>query len=98
MAMFLIVFACLSGLSGSVVRAVIMFMLFGGVRLIYRSTSAVNILAVAAFLRLLFYPAYLFDVGFQLSFLAVFSIVYIYPLLLPYVHKKIGRASWRERV
>lgn len=88
MAIFLIVFACLSGLSGSVVRAVIMFMLFGGVRLIYRSTSTVNILAVAAFLMLLFYPAYLFDVGFQLSFLAVFSIVYIYPLLLPYVHKK----------
>lgn len=88
MAIFLIVFACLSGLSGSVVRAVIMFMLFGGVRLIYRSTSTVNILAVAAFLMLLFYPAYIFDVGFQLSFLAVFSIVYIYPLLLPYVHKK----------
>lgn len=87
-AICLIVFACLSGLSGSVVRAVVMFLLFGAGRFIYRSSSTVNILAVTAFLMLIIYPAYLFDVGFQLSFLAVFSIVYLYPLMTPYIYQK----------
>lgn len=87
-AVFLIIFACLSGLSGSVVRAVVMFLLFGAGRLIYRNSSTINILAVSAFLMLIVYPAYLFDVGFQLSFLAVFSIVYLYPLMSPYIYQK----------
>src|SRR5690606_33825329 len=87
-AICLIVFACLSGLSGSVVRSVVMFLLFGAGRFIYRSSSTTNILAVTAFLMLIIYPAYLFDVGFQLSFLAVFSIVYLYPLMSPYIYQK----------
>src|SRR5690606_15750275 len=79
---------CLSGLSGSVVRSVVMFLLFGAGRFIYRSSSTTNILAVTAFLMLIIYPAYLFDVGFQLSFLAVFSIVYLYPLMTPYIYQE----------
>ena len=68
-------YAFLAGLSASIVRAVIMclFVELGNVR---RSRScSLNLLAVAAFAMLLYNPLYLFDVGFQLSFIAVFSIV-----------------------
>src|SRR5690606_15982056 len=40
-----------------------------------------NSLAAAAFLILIFQPSYLFDVGFQMSFAAVFAILFFNPLL-----------------
>lgn len=75
------IFAFVTGLSPSVVRATLMFSLlalstfFGG-----RSVS-LNTLAVAAFFMLLFNPFYLFDVSFQLSFVSVAGIVIIQPWL-----------------
>lgn len=82
--LFLIVFSLMAGLSGSVLRAVLMcFMVLLGNYLGARSVT-LNLLAGSMFLLLLFNPNYLFDVGFQLSYLAVFSIVYCYPAVQPY--------------
>lgn len=74
-------FAFIVGLSASVVRAVVMCMLVTVGQSGGRRAFSLNTLAIAAFFMLLYNPFYLFDVGFQLSFLAVFSILLIYPVL-----------------
>lgn len=75
------VYAIIAGLSASVVRAVSMFTaLTIGMQLINRS-NVYNTLVISMFFLLLFNPFYLFEVGFQLSYLAVFSIVWIQPKL-----------------
>jgi len=75
------VYAIIAGLSASVVRAVSMFTaLTIGMQLIQRS-NVYNTLVISMFFLLLFNPFYLFEVGFQLSYLAVFSIVWIQPKL-----------------
>ena len=43
--------------------------------------SGMYALTLAAFLMLVYQPLYLFDLSFQLSFLAVFSILFFYPLI-----------------
>ena len=74
-------YAIIAGLSASVVRAVSMFTaLTIGMQLVQRS-NVYNTLVISMFFLLLFNPFYLFDVGFQLSYLAVFSIVWIQPKL-----------------
>lgn len=82
--LFLVVFSLMAGLSGSVLRAVLMcLMVLLGNYLGARSVT-LNLLVGSMFLILLVNPNYLFDVGFQLSYLAVFSIVYCYPVVQPY--------------
>ena len=74
-------YAIIAGLSASVVRAVSMFTAVTvGIHLIQRS-NIYNTLVISMFFLLLFNPFYLFEVGFQLSYLAVFSIVWIQPKL-----------------
>ena len=74
-------FAVMAGLSPSVVRAVTMFSLFAIVRGLKRSSNSLNILAVSAFILLLVRPGFCFDVGFQLSYAAVASIIIVKPIL-----------------
>ena len=74
-------FAFVVGLEPSVVRAVVMCMLMELGRLSGSRALSMNTLAIAAFLMLLYHPFYLFDVGFQLSFVAVASILLFYPLI-----------------
>ncbi|PKQ43879.1 ComEC/Rec2 family competence protein [Confluentibacter flavum] len=74
-------FAVIAGLSASVTRAVTMFSIVAIAMNLKRPTSIFNTLAISMFVLLLIKPMFLFDVGFQLSYLAVFSIVIIDPLL-----------------
>lgn len=74
-------FAIIAGLSASVTRAVTMFSIVAIAMNLKRPTNIYNTLAISMFTILLFKPMFLFDVGFQLSYLAVFSIVSIDPLL-----------------
>lgn len=76
-------FAIIAGLSPSVLRSVVMFSF---VAIGYQSRRTVNIyhtLIVSALLILLFQPYFLFDVGFQLSYLALFFIVWFQPIIAP---------------
>lgn len=66
-----------TGLSPSVVRSVSMFSILAMADMTGREPLSLNTLAVAAWLMLFCNPAWLFDVGFQLSFLAVASILLI---------------------
>lgn len=74
-------FAIIAGLSASVTRAVTMFSIVTIAMNLKRPTSIYNTLAISMFILLLIKPMFLFDVGFQLSYLAVYSIVIIDPLL-----------------
>ncbi|WP_303310875.1 ComEC/Rec2 family competence protein [Hymenobacter sp. BT730] len=72
-------YAFLTGLSASVLRAAVMFTFIILARTWGRQSNMYNTLAVAAFVLLCYDPFLLVDVGFQLSFLAVLSIVYLQP-------------------
>ena len=72
--LFLWGFAFMAGLTPSVVRAAILFSLVSLGRCIGQESSSVSSLAFAAMAMLVVSPHLLFDVGFQLSFSAVFSI------------------------
>ncbi len=82
-------FAYLAGLSASVVRAVTMFSFVAYALYLNRPSNTYNILALSMFFILLvFDPKLLFDVGFQMSYAAVFAIVWIYPLLQKFWYPK----------
>ncbi|MFD1614687.1 ComEC/Rec2 family competence protein [Gelatiniphilus marinus] len=74
-------FALIAGLSASVTRAVTMFSIVAIAMNLKRPTNVYNTLAISMFIILLFKPLFVFDVGFQLSYLAVFAIVAIDPIL-----------------
>lgn len=74
-------YAIIAGLSASVVRAVAMFTAIAIAMQVNRPSSTYKTLVISMFFLLLFNPYYFFEVGFQLSYLAVFSIVWIQPKL-----------------
>jgi competence protein ComEC len=74
------IYAFITGLSPSVLRSTTMFSFLVIGENSNRRTNTYNTLAVSAFLLLLLNPFILFDIGFQLSYLAVFSIVFFQPL------------------
>ena len=74
-----LIYACLIGFRPSVFRASLMAILFLFATLIDRDADLFNLLAFAALVLLLLNPLQVWDVGFQLSFLAVAAIVYFVP-------------------
>jgi len=86
-AVFLLIIYCLlTGVSAPVVRATVMAIVFLFAYLIRREPDIYNSLSLAAIFILGFNPRQLFDVGFQLSFISVFSIVYLYPKIRLLLH------------
>ena len=75
-------YAFLTGLSPSVVRASTMFSLLTLGQMRERKPSIFNILAFSAMLMIVSNPDVIYEVGFQLSYLAVLGIVMLYPLIL----------------
>ncbi len=82
------VYALVAGLSPSVVRAVIMLSLYCLGRLHQVKGFTANTLAAAAFLILVYQPNSLYDISFQLSFGAVFSIIWFQPRIASLVKPK----------
>lgn len=78
---FLWIYAFITGLSPSVLRATAMFSFMTIANGYQKKTNIFNTLAASAFLILLFNPFYLVNPGFQLSYLAVIGIVIIYPII-----------------
>ncbi|MBX2841170.1 MAG: ComEC family competence protein, partial [Flammeovirgaceae bacterium] len=78
---FLWIYAFITGLSPSVLRAVTMFSFVILAKVINRQSNIYNTLALSAFVLLCWNPYLLLEVGFQLSYLAVFGIVYLQPKL-----------------
>lgn len=72
-------FALLTGLPASVTRAVTLFSFISIGNYFNQPKAIYNALAISAFLILLIKPNAIFDIGFQLSYAAVLSIVLFQP-------------------
>ncbi len=83
-------YAAVTGLSPSVLRAATMFSLVALGEVNRTKGNIYNSLGVAAFILLVYDPYLIFSVGFQLSFSAVFGIVY----LQPKIYRLIVCPSW----
>jgi competence protein ComEC len=77
----LISFGLIAGLAPSVIRSVTMFSFVAIGIFLRRNTNIFHTLLVSMLLILLVQPSFLFDVGFQLSYLALFFILWLQPLL-----------------
>ncbi len=84
-AVFLIFYAALSEFSPSVVRAVVMIFIHMLSKVSYRRYDFLSCTVACATGMLLFNPYYLFNTGFQLSYMAVFCLA----VMLPWVNRKI---------
>ena len=74
-------FAFVAGLAPSVVRSAVMFSFVAIGMFLNRETNIFHSLVVSLFLILLFQPMFLFDIGFQLSYTALFFILWLQPML-----------------
>ncbi|HLF19059.1 MAG TPA: ComEC/Rec2 family competence protein [Candidatus Omnitrophota bacterium] len=71
----------LVGSAPSVLRSTIMIIILLTGFMLEKEPQPINTLAVAAFGILIFNPLYLFDIGFQLSFICVWAIFIVSPFL-----------------
>ncbi len=86
-------YAAFTGFPPSVLRAVIMFSFLQVSYSPERKFSGFYALLLAAFIMTVFDPQYIYNPGFQLSFFAVASILWFYPLLrkIYYPKSKVSR-------
>jgi competence protein ComEC len=89
-------YALITGFAPAVSRAALMltFVIIGSC--FNRHINRLNLLAVSAFVLLLYNPFYILDAGFQLSYLAVFGIVIIQPYIFKWFDFKsrLAREVW----
>ena len=76
----------LIGYPPSILRASIMFSLLFYSTVIHEPYDSINTLSITCFILLILNPYYLFNIGFQLSFAAAFSIVYFTPFIKIWFH------------
>lgn len=90
------IYALLTGLSPSVVRAATMLSFVVIAKTINRNANIYNTIASSAFVLLCFNPFLLMEVGFQLSYLAVIGIIYLQPRIYQwfYFRNKILDFVW----
>ncbi|QLE00661.1 ComEC family competence protein [Galbibacter sp. BG1] len=90
-------FAIIAGLSASVVRAVTMFTFIAYAMYLKRTHNIYHALISSMFILLLFKPNFIYDVGFQLSYTAVFGIVWIQPVIAGFwtTHNRILHYFWQ---
>ena len=71
-------YVLLTGMSTSLIRSATMFTIMGLMSLSNRMSISLNTLSLAAILMLVVHPLSLWDVGFQLSFVSVFTILLMF--------------------
>lgn len=88
-------YALLTGFSSSVLRSAIMITIFILAKSFNRSNNNYNILAFTAFILLFYNPFYIWDVGFQLSFISVFGLIYLQPKIYKWLYFK---NKWADKL
>ena len=78
------IFAFITGLSASVMRSVTMFSAVALGIALERRMSQFQTLLISLFVLLLIKPNFVYDVGFQLSYLAVFGILWLMPVAMEF--------------
>ena len=91
------IYAVVTGLSPSVLRAVFMFSVLALSQLTGKNHNSINSLFFTAFVLMLFDPYTLYDIGFQLSFLAMLGIFLLYKPIeqLIYLNNKWLMKIWQ---
>ena len=89
-------YVLMAGASPSAIRAALMFSLLAFSIMFQKNTNNLNQLFAAAFLLLCVQPAWLFSTGFQLSFVAVLSIILFYKRIYKWLspENKIAKILW----
>ncbi|MDO3694518.1 ComEC/Rec2 family competence protein [Wenyingzhuangia sp. chi5] len=87
-------FAVFSGMSSSVIRSVTMFSFFTLTKLKSGKRLVLEAIITSMLVLLLYDSNYLFNVGFQLSYSAVISIVVFYPLFSKWIKVKYKIAKY----
>ncbi len=85
---FLWFFALISGMSASITRAVTMFSVIALGNFLNRRNSVFNAVAASFLILLIYNPLHIFDVGFQLSYAAVISILLFQPFYKKFYFSK----------
>jgi competence protein ComEC len=88
-------YSLLTGFSPSVLRSAIMLTVYILAKAFNRNSNSYNILAFTAFCLLIYNPLFIWDVGFQLSFLAVFGLVYLQPKIYKWFYFK---SKWLDKL
>ncbi len=92
--LILIAFAFMTGLSSSVMRASLMFIIMIIGKMLNRNSHILNSVFSSFFLLLVIDPFKLFDVGFQLSYSAVLGIILFQPLIYKSVKLRFIISNW----
>jgi len=95
----LLVYALITEASPPVVRATVMALTALWGKVLEKKIDGFNILGISALFQLLISPSALFDIGFQLSFLSVFSIFYGYQQFKTWtehwpIFQKVKKIPW----
>lgn len=90
-------YSCLTGLSPSVLRSAVMFTFILVGKMNDRNSESINSLATSAVFLLLINSNLIFDIGFQLSYLAVAGIIVFYSSIykLYYTKNKVLNFFWK---
>jgi len=88
-------YSLLSGFSPAVCRAAVMITMVIIGKTYSRHINTLNILAISAFFLLLYDPLFIVDVGFQLSYLAVFGLVVLQPVVYNWIDIK---NKWADKL
>ena len=92
-------FVLLVGMPVSMIRSAIMLTIYGVFLLGRRNKMSINVLAFTAIVMLLWNPAWLFDVGFQMSFMAVWAILLFVPQVEDcFSAKYLMEHPWKKRI
>lgn len=88
-------YSLLSGFSPAVCRAAVMISMVIIGKTFSRYTNTLNILAISAFALLVYDPLFINDVGYQLSYLAVFGLIIFQPAVYKWVKFK---NKWADKL
>ncbi|MDP4172991.1 MAG: DNA internalization-related competence protein ComEC/Rec2 [Bacteroidota bacterium] len=86
-------FLAITGISSSVFRAVLMATAILIANISNRSNNIYNAISLSALIILILDPFQLFDPGFQLSYSAVLSIIYINPKLIEFLNNSLSEGK-----
>ena len=87
----LFIYAGVTGFRPSVCRATVMAFLFGLAIVLQRNVDHIHVINITAIVFLLFNPLLILDISAQLSFAAVYGILYVYPKIDELIIRKAKR-------
>jgi competence protein ComEC len=77
----LLIYAGVTGFRPSICRATLMAFLFGLAIILQRNVDGIHIVNIVAIVFLIINPLLILDVGAQLSFAAIYGIIFLYPMI-----------------